>query len=185
MSSQELIPVKLPAFSRGAKKTLLVIGMYGVGLCWFGAVALLVAAPALIHAIPHLVFFPVLFTTGLYAAWRLWLKEPVSLPAEGRHRKAPRGQQHRKIAGRRQHRQPGPRTRLARYPASRPRFFNGLAVVAAYAAMLCWIGFMGLLAAGNGLSGAGPLVFIPIVATLSAVAIARLAGRVRPRRALP
>lgn len=185
MSSHELIPVKLPALSRGARKTLLVIGVYGVGLCWFGAIALLVAAPALVYAIPHLLFFPVLFTLGLYAAWRLWLKGPAAVSTDGRHRKPPHGQ-HRKLAGRRQHRQSGPRTKLGRYPANHPRFFNGLAVVAAYAAVLCWIGMMGLLAAGsNGLAGVGPLVLIPVLATLSAVAIARFARSSRPRRTLP
>lgn len=182
MPSQEIIPVKFPALSQSAKKTLLVIGVYGVGLCWFGAIGLLVAVPALGLALPLLLFFPVLFTVGLYAAWRLWLKEPAAVSEEARHRRPPRGQ-HRKIAGRRQHRQPGPRTELGRYPASHARFFNGFAVVAAYAAVLCWIGMMGLLAGGsNGLDGVGPLVFIPILATLSAVAITLYVRRSRPRR---
>jgi hypothetical protein len=184
MSSQELIPVKRPALSLGARKTLLVIGVYGVGLCWFGAIALLFTVPGLAYAIPHLLFFPVLFSTGLYAAWRLWLREPVAVSADGRHRKPPHGQ-HRKVAGRQQHRQPGPTTKLGQYPASHPRFFNGLAVVAAYAAVLCWIGMMGLLTAGNGLAGVGPLVLIPILATLSAVAIARFVRRSRASRTLP
>jgi hypothetical protein len=181
MSSQELIPVKPPALSHGAKKTLLVIGVYGVGLCWFGAIALLFTVPGLAYAIPHLLFFPVLFSTGLYAAWRLWLREPVAVWADGRHRKPPHGQ-HRKVAGRQQHRQPGPTTKFGQYPPSHPRFFNGLAVVAAYAAVLCWIGMMGLLAVGNGLAGVGPLVLIPILATLSAVAIARFVRRSRASR---
>ena len=184
MSSQELIPVKRPALSRGARRTLVVIGVYGVGLCWFGAIALLAAVPALVYAIPHLLFFPVLFSAGLYAAWRLWLREPVAVSAEGRHRKAPTGQ-HRKAAGRQQHRRPGPRTAFGRYPASNSRFFNGLAVVTAYAAVLCWIGLMGLLAAANGLAGVGPLVLIPILATLSAVGIARFVGRSGPRQTRP
>lgn len=184
MSSQELIPVKLPALSQGAKKTLVVIGVYGVGLCWFGAIALLFTVPGLVYAIPHLLFFPVLFSSGLYAVWRLWLKGPVDVSADGRHRKPPHGQ-HRKAAGRQQHRQSGPTTKLGRYPASHLHFFNGLAVVAAYAAVLCWVGMMGLLAAGNGLAGVGPFVFIPILATLSAVAITRFLRRSRPRRTLP
>lgn len=65
MPSQEIIPVKFPALSQSAKKTLLVIGVYGVGLCWFGAIGLLVAVPALGLALPLLLFFPVLFTVGL------------------------------------------------------------------------------------------------------------------------